>query len=329
MNLVEFCNSHRKWCKETGSKSCKRTQLRLAPDHGSDTCKICLADYLPKIMEFEHAEEKMLSSGISAIHYPCRISAKIDLPKKPNPTEEQIARGVEQLLTDIKTGRAEDKYSVGDQFVLGDITLELIDFNSAKTAPDDEGNRRFNCTFRILHNIFPERAFVDLKAEDTGSGYSWAKVLEWLNTSYYAELPKCLQCASEPVELEADTLVRISHETGGGSTVQDIYNPVSNTYKCKIWIPDAKELGRFYKDEGLDIFNRSLVGAYSPYAIAVYNNLGDTKNRIEYATRSFKWHESSTGEVIPCVGVITESGQLEWRNIKNNSFSITPFITLG
>ena len=329
MNLVEFCNSHRKWCKETGSKSCKRTQLRLAPDHDSDTCKICLADYLPKLMEFEHAEEKMLSSGISAIHYPCRISAKIDLPKKPNPTEEQIARGVEQLLTDIKSGRAEDKYTVGDQFVLGDITLELIDFNSANTARDDEGNRRFNCTFRILHNIFPERAFVDLKAEDTGSGYSWAKVLEWLNTSYYAELPKCLQCASELVELEADTLVRISHETGGGSTVQDIYNPVSNTYRCKIWIPDAKELGMLYKDEGLDIFNKSLVGAYSPFALAVYNNLGDTKERIEYATRSFRWHELSTGKVMPCVGVSTKSGQLEWHGIKNNSFSITPFITLG
>lgn len=329
MNLVQFCNSHRKWCKEVGSKSCKRTQLRLAPDHNSDACKICLADYLPKVMDFEHAEDKMLSSGISAIHYPCRISAKIELPKKPNPTEEQIAKGVEQLLRDIKTGAAEDKYNVGDQFVLGDITLELVDFNSANTARDDEGNRRRNCTFRILHNIFPKRAFVDLEAEDTGSGYSWANVMEWLNTSYYAELPKCLKCASEPVELEATTLVRISNETEGGSVVQNIYNPVSNMYKCKIWIPDARELGRFYKDEGLDIFNKSLVGAYSPYAIAVYNNLGDTKDHIEYATRSFKWLESRTGEAAPCVGMITESGQLEWRDVRNDSFYITPFITLG
>jgi hypothetical protein len=138
-----------------------------------------------------------------------------------------------------------------------------------------------------------------------------------------------LKCASEPVELEAMTLVRISHETGGGSVVQDIYNPVSNTYKCKIWIPDAKELGKISKDEGLDIFNKSLVGAYSPFAIAVYNNLGDTKDRIEYSTRTLKWLESRTSEAMPCVGVITESGQLEWRDIKDNSFYITPFITLG
>lgn len=324
MNLVEFCNSHRKWCKETGSKSCKRTQLRLAPDHDSDTCKICLADYLPKIMEFEHAEEKMLSSGISAIHYPCRLSAKIELPKKPNPTEAQIAKGIEQLLTDIKTGAAEEKYDVGDQFVLGNITLELIDFNSANTARDDEGNRRRNCTFRILHNIFPERAFVDLEAEDTGSGYSWAKVMEWLNTSYYAELPKCLQRASELVELEADTLVQVSHEI-----VPPAYTNIPSVYKCKIWIPDAKELGKISADEGLDIFNKSLVGAYSPFAIAVYNNLGDVKERIEYATRTFKWKESNFGKAVPCIGIIDKSGRLDWCCFKNNSFSITPFITLG
>lgn len=323
MNLVQFCNSHRKWCKEVGSKSCKRTQLRLAPDHNSDTCKICLADYLPKVMDYEHAEEKMLSSGISAIHYPCRISAKIELPKKPNPTEEQIAKGVEQLLADIKTGAAEDKYNVGDQFVLGDITLELIDFNSARTAPDDEGNRRRNCTFRILHNIFPKRAFVDLEAEDTGSGYNWTKVMEWLNTSYYAELPKCLQCASEPVELDAPTLTKAS-----SGVVLASYIDIPNVYKCKIWLPDARELGKIYDDEGLDIFNKSLTGAYSPYALAVYNNLGDTKERIGFATRSFKWIEVND-KPTPAVGVIDDCSRLEWFDVTNNSFYITPFITLG
>ena len=323
MNLVEFCNSHRKWCKEVGTKSCKRTQLRLAPDHSSDTCKICLADYLPKVMDFEHAEEKMLSSGISAIHYPCRISTKIELPKKPKPTEEQIAKGVEQLLIDIKTGRAEDKYNVGDQFVLGDITLELIDFNSANTACDDEGNRRFNCTFRILHNIFPKRAFVDLEAEDTGSGYSWVKVMEWLNTSYYAELPKCLQCAAELVEIEAPTLVRVTHEM-----VPSAYTDIPNVYKCKIWIPGAKELGKIFDDEGLDIFNKSLVGAYSPFALAVYNNLGDTKTRIGFATRSLKWIEVD-GKAIPAIGAIDDTGRLEWFDVTKDSFYITPFVTLG
>ena len=280
-------------------------------------------------MAFEHAEEKMLSSGISAIHYPCRVSAKIELPKKPTPTPEQIDKGVEQLLTDIKSGRAEDKYNVGDQFVLGDITLELIDFNSSRTALDDEGNRRRNCTFRILHNIFPERAFVDLEAEDTGSGYSWAKVMEWLNTSYYAELPRCLQCASELVEVEASTLVRITNDTGDSTFVQDIYNPVPSMYRCKIWIPDVHELGKISNEDGLDIFNKSMVGAYCPYALAVYNNLGDTKAGIEYATRTFKWFESATGGVSPCVGVIDTTGRLEWRDIRNNSFYITPFITLG
>ena len=338
MTLNSFISWHADHCERFEKKGCARTQQRLDRDMDSDACRSCFYNHFVLKAEEESismTDPRILPSGAIPPVFFLKGSDDIDF--------ELADTQLQQLVADIRSGTAHEKYYAGTRFAFvspvtvggktvdSHVVLELVDFDHVTNLVDPAEH---TATFRVLMRFYP-----------LCCARSYRGLLMILLRRTLHMLPHELQRAIVKVQQELYDIDPPSTQTQEETQMLKGAKDTSKSYglhiySSKLWVPTVSQLGidispfanveEVIEDPVLDLFNPVLNPSAASMR-AMNTIINEMRIPMEYWTSSLL---TSTDEESPTrigLGRVPKEGE-EFDIVSeypHKPIPIVPFVTIA